>query len=56
MEKLEYMFSMLMFEQKLIKNSDVEINKLTVDISKIDDSDLNLIRGFMKFENYLIKQ
>ena len=38
--------------KKLIKNSDVEINKLTVDISKIDDSDLNLIRGFMKFENY----
>ena len=28
------------------------MKKLTVDISKIDDSDLNLIRGFMKFENY----
>ena len=38
--------------KKLIKTSKVNINEITLNISKFDETDTNLIKGLIKFEYY----
>tara|TARA_S200000501_G_scaffold348230_1_gene363248 strand:- start:507 stop:2150 length:1644 start_codon:yes stop_codon:yes gene_type:complete len=38
--------------KKLLKNSSIDTRKINLDISDFDESDINLIRGLIKFEYY----
>tara|TARA_E500000331_G_scaffold262341_1_gene253309 strand:- start:307 stop:1950 length:1644 start_codon:yes stop_codon:yes gene_type:complete len=38
--------------KKLLKNSSINTNKINLEISDFDESDLNLLRGLIKFEFY----
>ena len=38
--------------KKLIKNSKIDVNKLSLDFSQIDETDKNILKGLLKFEYY----
>ncbi len=38
--------------KKLIQNSKINTNKLSLDFSKIDERDINILKGLLKFEYY----